>query len=160
MVDVFRGSPEGKERRIAIVRSRFNELITQRLLDGALEALRQQGVADECVRVYEVPGAIELPWATQRVIEAGEVDAVVCLGAVIQGETRHFDYVCRMAADGILGLQREHGIPISFGVLTCETMEQALARSGSGGANRGFDAALVALELAGFAARLDAGESP
>ena len=140
--------------KVAVVRSRFNDLVTLRLLDGALESLRSHGVADGDVTVVEVPGAVELAFAARLAIAKLKVDAVVCLGAVIRGETDHYDHVCRVAADSISAVALETGVPVAFGVLTCDELEQALARSGKGGGNRGSDAALAALEMANLRRRL------
>lgn len=148
MVITPRSPCDGRGLKVAVVRSRFNDLVTQRLLDGALEALRAEGVADGDVTRIEVPGAVELAFAAKLAILHQNVDAVVCLGAVIRGETDHYDYVCRIAADSIARVALETGTPVAFGVLTCQNVEQALARSGKGGGNRGGDAARAALEMA------------
>ncbi len=148
------GGAAGRPLRIAVVRARFNDLVTRRLLDGALEALHEHGVTEEQTLVIEVPGAVELALAAKLAIDHQGVDAVVCLGAVIRGETDHYDYVCRIAADSLSRLAVESGVPVAFGVLTCDKLEQALARSGSGSGNRGHDAALVALEMANLERRL------
>ena len=150
MVQPFRAPTEGRDLRVAVVRSRFNEAVTERLLEGALEALRQQHVADAQLLVYEVPGAIELPGAADLLLRNRTLDALVCLGAVILGETRHFDYVCQYVTDGLLRVQLAHQVPIAFGILTTENREQALARSEPGPRNKGFEAALTALEMANF----------
>jgi 6,7-dimethyl-8-ribityllumazine synthase len=154
MVSTHRAPCDGHGLKVAIVRSRFNDLVTQRLLDGALETLRSNGVADADVTVVEVPGAVELAFAARLAIEQLKVDAVVCLGAVIRGETDHYEHVCRLAADSIGAVTRETGVPVAFGVLTCDELEQALARSGKGGGNRGGDAVLAALEMANLRRRL------
>ncbi len=148
------GRGDGNGLRVAVVRSRFNDAVTARLLEGALEALRASGVADGDVSVLEVPGAVELAFAARLAAEKLGVDAVVCLGAVIRGETDHYDHVCRLAADTIARAAEETGVPVAFGVLTCEKLEQALARSGKGGENRGGHAALAALEMALLKRRL------
>lgn len=145
--------------RVAVLRSRFNELVTQRLLDGAAGALAEHGVGPDQVRTLEVPGAMELPLAAQLLARSGQVDALVCVGAVVRGETSHFDWVCHQVTEGLLEVQLRHELPIGFGVLTCESREQALARSEPSGRNRGRDAALAALEMAGLAAHLAGGES-
>jgi 6,7-dimethyl-8-ribityllumazine synthase len=145
---------DGRDLKVAVVRSRFNDQITTRLLEGALEALRASGVTDADVTVIEVPGAVELAGAARLAIARLGVDAVVCLGAVIRGETDHYDHVCRIAADTIARAAEETGVPVAFGVLTCEKLEQALARSAKGDANRGGDAALAALEMANLRRRL------
>jgi len=139
---------DGRGLKVAVVRSRFNDLVTTRLLEGALETLRSNGVADGDVTVVEVPGAVELAEAARLAVARLHVDAVVCLGAVIRGETDHYDHVCRVAADTIARAAESTGVPVAFGVLTCGKLEQALARSGKGGGNRGSDAALAALEMA------------
>jgi 6,7-dimethyl-8-ribityllumazine synthase len=148
MAAPFRARADGHDLRVVVLRSRFNELVTQRLLDGALQALHAAGVAATQLQILEVPGSVELPLAARWLAERGGVDCIVCLGAVIRGETSHYDHVCRLAADGIQRVSLDTQVPIGFGVLTCETMEQALERSGVGAANRGHDAALVALEMA------------
>jgi 6,7-dimethyl-8-ribityllumazine synthase len=150
----FQGSFDGRDLRIAIVVSRFNETICHRLLEGAVDCLRRHGVRDEVTSVTWVPGAFELPIAAKRLAGAGEVDAVVCLGTVIRGETPHFDYVAGAAATGILQAGLETGVPISFGVLTADTTEQAEARAGGKMGNKGFDAALAAVEMANLFASL------
>ena len=148
------GRPRGDGRHIGIVVSRFNLTITSRLLAGALEALRAHGVADEHVTVAYVPGAFELPLAAQRMARRGDLQAVICLGAVIRGETPHFEYVSAEAAGGIASVARECGVPVIFGVLTADTMEQALARAGGAAGNKGRDAALAGLEMADLLERL------
>jgi 6,7-dimethyl-8-ribityllumazine synthase len=150
----FQGSFDGRDLRIAIVVSRFNETICRRLLEGAVDCLRRHGVRDEVTMVTWVPGAFELPIAAKRLAGTGEVDAVVCLGTVIRGETPHFDYVAGAAATGILQAGLETGVPISFGVLTADTTEQAEARAGGKMGNKGFDAALAAVEMANLFASL------
>jgi 6,7-dimethyl-8-ribityllumazine synthase len=146
--------PDGRGLRVAVVRSRFNHEVTERLLAGARAALEQAGVAEARIRLVEVPGAVELPLAAQILIERGRIDAVICLGAVIRGETDHYEHVCRVAADGIQRISLKTGVPVGFGVLTCESLEQALARAGDGADNRGFHAALAALEMALLKRRL------
>jgi 6,7-dimethyl-8-ribityllumazine synthase len=158
MVSTLRAPCDGRGLKVAVVRSRFNDLVTQRLLDGALETLRSNGVADGDVSVVEVPGAVELAFAARLMIDSTKPDAVVCLGAVIRGETDHYDHVCRMASDSIAKVARATGVPVAFGVLTCSDLDQALARSGKGGGNRGSDAALAALEMANLRRRLAAPE--
>jgi len=144
----FRGSLDGAGRRFALIVSRFNEVVTEELLAGALSTLIEQGVAPSDIEVVRVPGAWELPAAASRVARRGGLDGIVALGCVIRGETPHFDFVAGEAARGLAALTRDFHIPVSFGVLTTETLEQALVRAGSGGPNRGADAALCALEMA------------
>lgn len=143
---VFDGGHDGTGLRIAIVVSRFNPSVGERLLQGALSALTAHGVRPADITVARVPGAFELPLLADRL--AGDHDAVLCLGAVIRGETAHFDYVAGEAARGIARLSRDRGIPVLFGVLTTDTEQQALERSGGRLGNRGADVALAAIEMA------------
>lgn len=156
MPTVIKGEPEGSGIRVAVAVSRFNELITHRLLEGALGALRQHGVAEEHVTVAWVPGAFELPTACRWLADRADVDAVVALGAVIRGETSHFDHICAEAARGLGAVARESGKPVTFGVLTCETTTQAMERSGPEVGNKGAEAALAALEMVSLRRRLQA----
>ena len=145
---VTRGRPVGGGRRIAIVVSRFHEPVTSRLLEGAIAGLRQHGVADDAVDVAWVPGAFEIPLIAQRFASTNAYDAMICLGAVVRGETAHFDLVAGEAARGIAAVARETGIPVIFEVLATETLAQAEARAGGDRGNRGWDAAGSALEMA------------
>lgn len=144
----LRGSHRGRGLRVGIVISRFNEEITKRLLDGALEALEEAGVGRRSVTLVSVPGAFEIPGAAQRLAASGRVDAVVCVGAVIRGETEHFTFVAAAAQEGILRVALDTGIPVTFGVLTTETVDQAIERSGGAYGNKGHEAALDAVEMA------------
>lgn len=152
----FRGTPAGDGRRIGVVVSRFNEEITTKLLEGAVECLVRHGVRFQDVDVVWVPGAWELPVAAERLLASERYDAIVALGAVIRGETPHFDFVAGEAARGLAELQREFVMPIGFGVLTTEDDAQAEARAGGAHGNKGWDAALAALEMADVFSRLDA----
>ncbi len=146
---VHRGTTDSSRgRRFAVVASRFNELVVERLVEGALAAFARHGVPTEDVEVAWAPGAFELPIVARRFARGGEVDAVVCLGAVIRGETPHFDFVAEGAERGIMQAMLETDVPILFGVLTTETMEQALDRAGGGHGNKGWDSALAAMEMA------------
>ncbi len=145
---ILEGQPRGAGRRIGVVCARFNEDVTSRLLEGALTALRGAGVEEKDVHVAMVPGAFELPFAALEMIRARGVDAVVALGAVIRGETDHYDHVCRAAQEGLLEVGLDTGVPVLFGVLTCDNDEQALARSGGSQGNKGADVALDALRMA------------
>jgi len=147
VVQVHEGRPLGQGRRVAVTVSRFNEPVTERLLEGALDALRGAGVADDAVEVVHVPGAFELPLAADVLAASGRFDAVVALGAVIRGETTHYDFVCRAATDGLLRVGLEQGIPVLFGVLTCEDGDQAASRAGGTHGNKGADCALDALRM-------------
>jgi 6,7-dimethyl-8-ribityllumazine synthase len=142
----FNGTPRGSGRRVVVVASRFNETITRPLVDGALEALVAHEVAFDEIDVVWVPGAWELPLAARRALESGRYDALVALGAVIRGETPHFDFVAGEASRGLALVCIDAGIPIGFGLLTCDTMDQALARAGGVHGNKGWDAAIAALE--------------
>jgi 6,7-dimethyl-8-ribityllumazine synthase len=154
----FNGTPSGAGRRFAVVVSRFNEGITQRLTEGALDALTRHGTAFEDVDVLWVPGAWELPFAARRALAADRYDAVIALGAVIRGDTPHFEFVAGEAARGLAQASWDYDLPVALGVLTCDTMEQAEARAGGEHGNKGWDAALAAMEMADLFARLDAAD--
>ena len=153
------GHPTGQGRRIAVVASRFNEGITQKLVDGAIDALIRHGAAYDDVDVVWVPGAWELPLAARWLLASERYDALVAVGAVIRGDTPHFDYVAGEASRGIAAASHEFDTPIGFGVLTCDTMAQAEARAGGVHGNKGWDAALAALEMASLADLLDEPEA-
>ncbi len=146
---------EGSSARIGIVAARFNELITNRMLEGALSALGENGVPDDSIDVAYVPGSFEIGSAAQAMAETGRYAAVICIGAVIRGETAHFDYVSMAVTQSVTRVSLDTGVPCLFGVLTTDTMEQALARSGGPGSNRGYDAAVGALEMAGLVTRIE-----
>ena len=151
----FIGTPEGAGKRVVVVAARFNQEITGKLVDGALDACLKHGVALEDVDVLWVPGAWELPPAVAKALQTDRYDACVALGAVIRGDTPHFDYVAGEASRGLALLQGEFGVPVGFGLLTCDTVEQAEARCGGAHGNKGWDATLAALEMADLFARLD-----
>ena len=142
------GSIDGTGLRVGVIVSQFNEAITTRLVDGAREALARHGVREDAITIVTVPGALELPQAAQQMAATGEWDALVALGCVIRGETSHYDIVASESARGISNVAREHGLPIAFGVLTTETTDQAMARSGGAMGNRGFDAMVAAIKMA------------
>jgi 6,7-dimethyl-8-ribityllumazine synthase len=148
MTQVYEGSLDGKRLRVAVIASRFNETISKRLLEGALDGLRRHGVAEDDISVAWVPGAFELPATARRFASSGEVDAVVCVGVVIRGETPHFDYVAGQAAAGISEAATATGVPVIFGVLTTEDSSQADERAGGKMGNKGFEAAAAAIEMA------------
>jgi 6,7-dimethyl-8-ribityllumazine synthase len=133
--------------RIAIVLSRFNEAIGKNLLDGAVDALKRHGVADDNITLVRVPGAFEIPLAAQRTAQSGQYQAVICLGAVIRGATSHYDFVAGQMAGGISRVSLETGVPVVFGVLTTDTIEQAVERAGTKAGNKGADSAVAALEM-------------
>ena len=151
----FSGAPRGQGRRCAVVVSRFNESITQRLVEGALDALVRHGVAFDDVDVFWVPGAWELPAAARRVAASERYDALIALGAVVRGDTPHFDYVASEASRGLSAASADFAVPIGFGLLTCDTMAQAEARAGGEHGNKGWDAALAALEMADLFDQVD-----
>lgn len=144
----MRALPEGRGIRIAIVASRFHEAIVERLLEGAVRILRQTGVAEDDLAVERVPGAWEIPQGLELLARRGGWDAMVALGALVRGETLHFQLIAEECARGVADASRRHGVPISFGVLTCETMEQAWARAGGAAGHQGEEAAIAALEMA------------
>jgi 6,7-dimethyl-8-ribityllumazine synthase len=154
----FAGTPSGDERRFAVVASRFNLGIVEKLVDGALDALVRHGAAAENVDVVWVPGAWELPIAARRLLTSERYDALVAVGAVIRGDTPHFDYVAGEASRGLAAASVEFDVPIGFGVLTCDNDEQAEARAGGAHGNKGWDAALAALEMVDLFDRLDASD--
>ena len=141
------GQLTGGSEKYAIVVARFNDLVTRRLLSGALEAFGSHGVADEQVTVFWVPGSFEIPVVAERLAFSGTFAAVCCLGAVIRGETNHHEYINQQVAAGLMRAGQASGIPILFGVLTCDTMEQALDRAGGKAGNKGCEAALAAIEM-------------
>ncbi|MGH2757884.1 MAG: 6,7-dimethyl-8-ribityllumazine synthase [Actinomycetota bacterium] len=154
MTRTFEGSFEGAHLRVAVVTSRFNEALVERLVDGAIDCLARHGVPDEYISMTWVPGAFELPVAAKRIAASGEVDAVVCVGAVVRGETPHFDFVAGAAAHGITNAALETGVPITFGVLTTDDVDQASERAGGKMGNKGAEAALAAIEMANLFAAL------
>jgi 6,7-dimethyl-8-ribityllumazine synthase len=157
---VLRGRREGEGRRIAIVAARFNETVTSALVEGALAGLTKHGVAEEAITVAWVPGAFEIPIVARRFAASGRVDAVICLGAVIRGETTHFELVANEAARGIARVSLETGVPCIFEVLATEDLAQAQARAGGAHGNKGWDAAEDALEMAGLLGAVDGDPDP
>ncbi len=146
MPQFFEGKLEAKGLKFGIVVSRFNSFISERLLEGAVDALIRHGGADGDIHVARVPGAFEIPLAAQRMAGSGTYDAVICLGAVIRGSTPHFDYVASEVSKGVASVSLESGVPIAFGVLTTDTIEQAVERAGTKAGNKGFEAAVTAIE--------------
>lgn len=153
MVRTIEGDLSGAGLKMAVVVSRFNSFITERLVEGALDALRRHGVDDKDIRIVRVPGSFELPLAVKRAA-AGDVDAVVALGALIRGGTPHFEYLSAEVTKGIAQVTLETGVPVAFGVLTTDTVEQAVERAGSKAGNKGFEAAQTAIEMANLLRRL------
>jgi len=144
----FEGTLIASGLKIAIVLSRFNSLIGDRLLEGALDTLKRHGVSDDEITLTRVPGAFEIPLAASALAKTGKYDAVICLGAVIRGATAHFDYVAGPLASGLASIAVDTGVPILFGVLTTDTIEQALERAGTKAGNKGADVAAAAIEMA------------
>jgi len=148
MAKVYEGNLVGTGLKIGIVVGRFNEFITSKLLGGALDALKRHGVEEDNVEVAWVPGAFEIPLIVKKMAESGKYDAVIPLGTVIRGSTPHFDYVCNEAAKGIASIGLSTGVPSIFGVLTTDTIEQAIERAGTKAGNKGWEAAASAIEMA------------
>ncbi len=147
---ILEGMYEGKGLKIAIVAARFNEFITTKLVAGARDTLVRHSVADEDITLAWVPGAFEIPLVAKKLAKSGEYDAVICVGAVIRGSTSHYDYVCAEVSKGIACVSLETEIPVLFGVLTTDTIEQAIERAGTKAGNKGSDCAMSALELVGL----------
>ncbi|MFA9556088.1 6,7-dimethyl-8-ribityllumazine synthase [Evansella sp. AB-rgal1] len=148
MGKVFEGHLVGTGLRVGIVVGRFNEFITSKLLGGAQDACKRHGIAEEDVDIAWVPGAFEIPIIAKKMVESGKYDAVVTLGTVIRGSTPHFDYVCNEVAKGVGSLSLTSGVPVIFGVLTTDTIEQAVERAGTKAGNKGWEAAVSAIEMA------------
>ena len=154
MPNVLEGNLIAPEIRVAIVVSRFNELVTDRLLSGAVDTFRRHGLADDRMTIVRVPGAFELPLPAKRLADSGQFSAVVCLGAVIQGETSHHEYINHPMAAAIMQASLSSGVPVTFGVLTCHSMEQALDRAGGKAGNKGIEASLAAIEMVNLMASM------
>ena len=151
----FVGKTQSQGVKIGVVVSRFNEMITEGLLAGALSTLKEAGIADEAITLVRVPGSFEIPLAAQRLAQTGTFEAIVCLGAVIRGETPHFDYICLQASNGIREVALKYDLPVTFGIITADTVEQALARAGEE-RNKGREAATSAVEMANLMKDLEA----
>lgn len=143
----FEGNLTAGGMKIALVAGRFNSTIVDSLIAGAIDAIRRSGGKQDDIALYRVPGSFEIPQVLRRVVARGGIDAVVCLGAVIRGGTPHFEYVAQAVARGVAEVASTASIPITFGVLTCDTIEQAIERSGTKAGNKGFDAAIAAIEM-------------
>jgi 6,7-dimethyl-8-ribityllumazine synthase len=155
MPKIHEGPLRADGKRFAVIASRFNEFIVDKLLDGALDALRRSGADDGDVEVFRCPGAFEIPGLARRVADSGRFDALVCVGAVIRGATPHFDLVVNQATAGIAAIAAEGKVAVGNAVLACDTIEQAVERAGSKAGNRGYDAALVAVEMCSLYASFD-----
>jgi 6,7-dimethyl-8-ribityllumazine synthase len=147
MVRIHEGKPSGKGYSFAVVVSRFNSFVTDKLLEGALEAFKASGTEPKDVEVYRVPGAFEIPLTAKVVASTGEFSGVVCLGTIIKGETPHWDYLAQAVSQGLAQATLETGVPFSFGVLTTETSDAAMARAGARGDNKGYEAAMAVIEM-------------
>ena len=148
MPKIIEAGLQAKGKKFGIIASRFNDFITARLIDGALDALIRSGAEDKDITLLKVPGAFEIPLAARKMADLGKFDALICLGAVIRGATTHYDYVCAEVSKGIASVSLDSGIPVMFGILTTETIEQAIERAGTKAGNKGFDVALGAVEMA------------
>ncbi|HOK96546.1 MAG TPA: 6,7-dimethyl-8-ribityllumazine synthase [Anaerohalosphaeraceae bacterium] len=154
MIEEIKGQLTAGKNKFAIVVSRFNEFITSKLVEGAIDTLQRHGAADSQITVVWVPGTIEITLAAKKLAESGKFAAVICLGAVIRGSTSHYDYVCQQISRGVGQINYDTGVPAIFGVLTCETLEQAIERAGTKQGNAGAHAAMAAMEMANLLGRL------
>ena len=154
-MSVAEGSVQSGAVRFAIVAAKFNREIVDKLVDGALAGFKQHGVKDDAIDLVRVPGSVEVPLVCQKLAASGKYAAIIALGAVIRGDTDHYDYVCQAATTGVLQAGLTTGVPVIFGILTCQTEELALARAGGAEGNKGFDVAVVALEMADLLRKLD-----
>ena len=154
--NTLEGNLVSKEIRIGIVVARFNEFITSKLLGGAMDGLLRHNVAEDDIHVAWVPGAFEIPLVASKMAKSGKYDAVICLGAVIRGATSHYDYVCNEVSKGVASISLENDIPVMFGVLTTDNIEQAIERAGSKAGNKGYDCALGAIEMVNLLREIDA----
>ncbi len=148
MAKIIQGDLAAKGLKFGIVAARFNDFITSRLLDGALDALQRHGVEDGDIDVVRVPGSYEIPLAAKKLVQSKKYNAVICLGAVIRGATPHFEYISAEVSKGVAAVSLEAGLPVIFGVLTTDTIEQAIERAGTKSGNKGWDAAMSAIEMA------------
>jgi 6,7-dimethyl-8-ribityllumazine synthase len=152
---IIQGELSAEKKRFAIIVSRYNELIGSKLLDGALDCLRRHDADEDAITIYWVPGAYEIPLVAKKAASSGAYDAVICLGAVIRGATPHFDFVAAETSKGIAAASMETGLPIIFGVVTTDTVDQAVQRAGTTVGNRGFDAAMAAIEMANLMDKME-----
>ena len=155
MVKTISGKLVITGKRFGVVNSRFNEFITQKLLDGALDTLLRHGVKEEEIEIVWVPGSFEIPYAAMKMAESKKYDSVICLGAVIRGDTPHFDYICSQVTKGIAQSALATGVPVIYGLVTADTLEQAIERAGTKAGNKGRDAALSAIEMVNLFSEMD-----
>jgi len=153
----FEGKFDARGEKIAIVASRFNDFFTSELMDGALDCLHRHGVTDEQIDTAWVPGGFEIPFAAKRFVETGRYAAVICVGCIIQGDTPHFGFVAGEVTKGIAQVSLDSNIPVVYGIVTAETLDQAIERSGTKAGNKGFDAAMTALEMIDLCANISEG---
>lgn len=144
---ILEGMLTGRDKKFAIVVSRFNDFITSKLVDGAYDCLIRHEVSDDDITLVKVPGAFEIPLATQKLAESGAYDGIICLGAVIRGATSHYDYVCNEVSKGIAKISLDTNLPVGFGIVTTENIEQAIERAGTKSGNKGYDTAMSVLEM-------------
>tara|TARA_Y100000588_G_scaffold65026_1_gene64815 strand:- start:1684 stop:2157 length:474 start_codon:yes stop_codon:yes gene_type:complete len=154
VTETITGSLDGANLRVAVVVARFNKFVTLKLLDGAKKCFKDKGVEPENILIVEVPGSFEIPLIASKLASSSRYDAIVCIGAVIKGETDHYEHVSKIASEGILNVAMSTGVPVTFGVLTTENTEQALARAGGDHGNVGYEAAEVAIEMANLMNRI------
>ncbi len=147
MYSTYEGKLDATGLRVGLVVTRFNDLLTDKLLEGAVDCLIRHGADEKNISVARVPGAFELPYAAARMVKTGKYDTIICLGAVIRGDTPHFDYIASEASKGIARLALDSGIPVMFGLVTADTLDQAIERAGTKAGNKGWDAALAAIEM-------------
>ncbi len=151
---IIEGNLQAQGLKFGIIVSRFNEFITSRLLEGALDALLRHGAKENDIEIVKVPGSFEIPMIAKKLAQSGKFNAIICLGTLIRGATPHFDYIATEVSKGISVVSLETGIPVSFGIITADTIEQAIERAGSKSGNKGWDAAIVAIEMARVAEKL------
>jgi 6,7-dimethyl-8-ribityllumazine synthase len=154
MPKTLEGKISAEGLRFAIIVSRFNDFISSKLVEGAMDALKRHGASEEKISLIKVPGSFEIPLAAKRLAEGGKFDGIICLGAVIRGATPHFDYVAAEVSKGIAAVALETNIPVTFGVLTTDSLEQAIERAGSKSGNKGWDAAMAAMEMVNLLGQL------
>lgn len=152
---VYNGNLVSEKKKYAIIVARFNEFITSKLLEGSMDGLLRHGVEEDEIEVYWVPGAFEIPFLAKKLASSEKYDAVICLGSVIRGATSHYDYVCAEVSKGIASVGLETGIPVIFGVITTENIEQAIERAGSKSGNKGYEAAVSAIEMVNLSSMIN-----
>jgi 6,7-dimethyl-8-ribityllumazine synthase len=154
MPQIIEASLKADGKKFGIIAGRFNDFITEKLVGGAIDALTRSGADDKDITLVKVPGAFEIPLIAKKMAQAGKYDAIICLGAVIRGATSHYDYVCAEVSKGIASVSLDSDLPVIFGILTTETIEQAIERAGTKAGNKGFDSALAAVEMANLSTSL------